>query len=65
MRAGEAFLGAARDQLARMTEAQRRRPMRLDVTSLAQDAGIIGAATLALDEVVQTERTQKRGLRER
>jgi len=65
VRAGEAFLGAARDQLARMTEAQRRRPMRLDVTSLAQDAGIIGAATLALDEVVQTERTQKRGLRER
>lgn len=49
-RAGEAFLGAARDRLVKMTESQRRRPMRLDVTSLAQDAGIIGAATLAFDE---------------
>ena len=49
-RAGEAFLGATRDQLVKMTESQRRRPMRLDVTSLAQDAGIIGAATLAFDE---------------
>ena len=50
VRAGEAFLGAARDELARRTGAQRRRPMRLDVTSLGSDAGIMGAAALAFDE---------------
>jgi glucokinase len=48
--AGEAYLGAVRDQLVAMTEAQKRRPMRLDVTSLGKDMGIIGAAALALDE---------------
>jgi glucokinase len=46
-RAGEPFLGPARDQFVRMTDAQRRRPMRLDVTSLRGDAGIVGAAALA------------------
>jgi glucokinase len=46
--AGEPYLGPARDGLARFTSAQRRRPMRLDVTRLGSDAGIIGAATLAL-----------------
>lgn len=50
--AGEPYLGAARDQLARMTKAQRRRPMRLDVTSLGGDGGIVGAAALAWTEVV-------------
>jgi glucokinase len=45
--AGESYLGAARDQLARMMQAQRRRPMRLDVTSLGTDGGIVGAAALA------------------
>lgn len=48
--AGEAYLGAARDQLARMMQAQRRRPMRLDVTSLRGDGGIVGAAALAWTE---------------
>lgn len=48
-RAGEAFLGPARDELARMTSAQRRRPMRLDLSSLGGDAGIVGAAALALE----------------
>lgn len=48
--AGEPFLGAARDELARMTAAQRRRPVRVDVTSLGDDAGILGAAALALDD---------------
>jgi glucokinase len=48
-RAGEVFLGPCRDELARMTQAQRRRPMRLDVTSLEGDAGIMGAGALALD----------------
>jgi glucokinase len=48
--AGEAYLGAVRDQLVAMTEAQKRRPMRLDVTALGKDMGIIGAAALALDE---------------
>jgi glucokinase len=48
--AGEAYLGAARDQLVAMTKAQRRRPMRLDVTALGKDMGIIGAAALALEE---------------
>jgi glucokinase len=46
--AGEAYLGPARDRLAQMTAAQRRRPVRLDVTKLGHDAGIVGAASLAL-----------------
>ncbi|MEA2497660.1 MAG: glucokinase [Actinomycetota bacterium] len=46
--AGEPYLGPARDELTRMTAAQRRRPMRLDVTKLGKDAGILGAAALAL-----------------
>ncbi len=45
--AGEPFLGPARDELARLSQAQKRRPMRLDVTRLKVDAGIIGAALLA------------------
>lgn len=48
-RAGEPFLGPARDELARMSSAQRRRPMRLALSSLGGDAGIVGAATLALE----------------
>jgi glucokinase len=49
-KAGEPFLGPARDQLARMTAAQRRRPLRIDLTRLGKDAGVIGAAALAFDE---------------
>lgn len=48
-RAGEAFLGPARDELARMSSAQCRRPMRLALSSLGGDAGIVGAAALALE----------------
>jgi glucokinase len=50
VKAGEAFLGVARDKLVAMTGAQRRRPMRLDVTALGSDAGIVGAAALAFHE---------------
>ena len=50
LRAGEPFLGPARDTLAAMTDAQRRRPMRLDKSSLDRDTGILGAAALAFDE---------------
>jgi glucokinase len=50
VKAGEAFLGVARDKLVAMTGAQRRRPMRLDVTVLGSDAGIVGAAALAFHE---------------
>jgi glucokinase len=46
---GEAFLGPARDELARMSDAQRRRPMRLALSALGGDAGILGAAALALE----------------
>ena len=49
-KAGEAFLGVARDTLVAMTAAQKRRPMRLDITGLKHDAGIVGAAALAFDE---------------
>lgn len=49
--AGEPYLGPARDQLARMMQAQRRRPMRLDVAVLGADAGIVGAAALAWAEI--------------
>ena len=48
VKAGEPYLGPARDELNRMTQAQRRRPVRLDVSSLGVDAGILGAAALAL-----------------
>jgi glucokinase len=51
IKAGEPFLGPVRDELFRLTAAQRRRPMRLDVTSLGGDAGIVGAAALAWEEV--------------
>lgn len=50
VKAGEAFLGVARDKLVAMTGAQRRRPMRLDVTTLGRDAGIVGAAALSFHE---------------
>jgi glucokinase len=50
LRAGEPFLGPARDTLVAMTDAQRRRPMRLDKSSLDRDTGILGAAALAFDE---------------
>jgi glucokinase len=50
VRAGEPYLGPARDTLVAMTNAQRRRPMRLDVASLGRDAGVIGAAAIAFDE---------------
>jgi glucokinase len=50
-RAGEPFLGPARDELARMTTAQRRRPMRLDLSTLEGDGGILGAGALALELV--------------
>jgi glucokinase len=53
-RAGEPFLGPCRDELARMTQAQRRRPVRLAITSLGVDAGIVGAAALAFDLEFET-----------
>ena len=49
IRAGEPFLGCARDQLNEMMQQQRRRPVRLDVTKLGDDAGIVGAAALGLE----------------
>ena len=49
--AGEPFLGPARDELARMLTEQRRRPTRLAVSALGRNAGIVGAAALAIDEM--------------
>ena len=49
VKAGEPYLGAARDRLADMLAAQRRRPVRLDVSTLGNTAGIVGAALLGLD----------------
>ena len=46
--AGEPFLGAARDRLNRMLDQQHRRPVRLERARLGNDAGIVGAALLAL-----------------
>lgn len=48
--AGEPYLGPARDRLAAMLNAQRRRPTRLDVSSLGTKAGIVGAALLGIEE---------------
>ena len=47
--AGEAFLGAARDRLDSMLGQQHRRPVRLERARLGNDAGIVGAALLALE----------------
>jgi glucokinase len=47
--AGESYLGPARDQLNQMLMAQRRRPVRLDVSSLGKDAGLLGAAALVME----------------
>ncbi|MEA2433060.1 MAG: glucokinase [Actinomycetota bacterium] len=55
IKAGEPYLGPARDELARALAAQRRRPVRLDVTALGQDAGILGAAALAFDELLEDQ----------
>lgn len=52
IKVGEPYLGPARDQLVKMTTAQRRRPIRVDVTSLGAESGIIGAAALAFDQAV-------------
>lgn len=48
--AGAPYLGAAREQLALMTSAQRRRATRVELTSLGDDGGLVGAAALALDQ---------------
>lgn len=48
-KAGEPLLGPARDELVRSTKAQKRRPMRLDVSTLGSDVGMLGAAALAVD----------------
>ncbi|MFP5352507.1 MAG: ROK family protein [Actinomycetota bacterium] len=53
--AGEPYLGVARDELAKMTTAQRRRPVRVDLAALGNDAGIVGAAALALMELSERE----------
>ena len=47
--AGEPYLGPARDRLNEMNLAQRRRPTRIDQSSLGNDAGVIGAAALGLE----------------
>jgi glucokinase len=49
--AGEPFLGPARDELARMLADQKRRPARLQLSVLGRNAGIVGAAALAIDEM--------------
>lgn len=51
IRAGEPLLAPARDQMKAMGLAQRRRPQRLEVGKLGGDAGLVGAAALALSEV--------------
>lgn len=47
--AGEPYLGPARDRLAAMLNAQRRRPVRLDVSRLGNSAGLLGAALLGIE----------------
>lgn len=62
VQAGEPFLGPARDQLHKMTGAQRRRPMRIDVTSLKNDAGLVGAAALAFQALDEGRTTPPTGI---
>lgn len=56
VQAGEPYLGVARDELARMTTEQRRRPVRVGLAALGNDAGIVGAAALALQELSEKEK---------
>jgi glucokinase len=56
--AGEFYLGPLRDTLNAMVSAQRRRPVRLDLSILGFDAGIIGAAALAMDPQAAWEGTR-------
>jgi len=56
IQAGEPLLGVARDELVRMTTEQRRRPVRVTLAALGNDAGIVGAASLALDELTTKEK---------
>jgi len=49
--AGEPFLGPARDELTRMLSEQRRPPVSLQLSALGRNAGIVGAAALAIDEM--------------
>lgn len=51
IQAGDPYLRPARERLAEMTAAQRRRPQRVELTALGKDAGILGAAALALGAV--------------
>jgi glucokinase len=53
-KAGEPYLGPARDRLAAMLSAQRRRPVRLDVSELGNTAGFLGAALLGMEAVEKT-----------
>ena len=46
--AGESFLGPARDRFNAMLAQQHRRPVRLERARLGNDAGMVGAALLAL-----------------
>jgi glucokinase len=46
--AGEPLLGPARDRMNAMLLAQGRRPQRLEIALLGNDAGVVGAAALAL-----------------
>jgi glucokinase len=55
VRAGEPYLGPARDTLTEMLTAQKRRAVRLDVSTLGNDAGIVGAAALAMDPIASWE----------
>ncbi|MGH2754919.1 MAG: ROK family protein [Actinomycetota bacterium] len=49
VKAGEPYLGPARDTLHEMNAAQRRRPTRIDTAVLGTDAGVVGAAALVLE----------------
>lgn len=55
IKAGEPLLGPARDQLNAMLLAQRRRPQRLAVAQLRNDAGLVGAAALAFHTHTEQE----------
>lgn len=55
IRAGEPYLGPARDTLTEMLIAQKRRAVRLDVSTLGNDAGIVGAAALGMEPIASWE----------
>ncbi len=55
MRVQDHFVGAVRERLYQRTQPQAARGLRVVASSLGDRAGVVGAARLALEEVLSAE----------